>query len=130
MIIHIANVESYYGEANGLTIYEESYINLKNILINNINAGTQFENEDIMNELVILPNLIPPACPVDIHDNTIINYIDGEVIDNIIFNDIYGFEICDQFNTNMVDDDNSDNIINESIMVIVLSIMLIVISYI
>ena len=44
-----------------------------------------------------LPNLIPRACAVDIHEETEINYIDGESEDNIVFESVVGFEVCDQF---------------------------------
>ena len=96
--IQIENIESYHGEANGLTIYKESFINLQNLYINNVHAGTKLTDEDV--EQLSLPNLVPRACAVDIHDDTLISYIDGEDIDNIVFNDVYGFEICDQFNGN------------------------------
>merc|ERR1719203_148223 len=36
--IKIEDIESYHGEANGLTIYKESYVNLANIEVNNVNA--------------------------------------------------------------------------------------------
>merc|ERR1712176_1405286 len=93
--IKIENVESYLGEANGLTIYKETYINLQNILVLNVNAGTNLDQETV--DSLTLPNLVPRACPVDIHENTVIDYIDGEDVDNIIFDSIGGFEICDQF---------------------------------
>merc|ERR1712130_834939 len=96
--IKIENVESWHGEANGLTIYKESFVNLQNIIVQNVNAGTKL-NQDIVNKLT-LPNLVPRACPVDIHQNTMIDYIEGEDIDNIIFDNVIGFDICDQFGYN------------------------------
>lgn len=96
--LHIENVESWRGEANGLTIYKESYINLQNVLINNINAGTKLNENDVSN--LVLPNLIPRACAVDIHDGTVIKYLDGDDIDNIRHYNIFGFQTCDQFGAN------------------------------
>ncbi len=69
--IHIQNIESYNGEANGMTIYKESYITLENINVDYIYAGTQLNDEQI-NELSDGPNLIPRACGVDIRDNTVV----------------------------------------------------------
>jgi len=96
--IKIENVESWHGEANGLTIYKESYINLQNVLVNNIHAGTQL-NEQQVSKLT-LPNLVPRACAVDIHDDTLINFVDGEDVDNIRHSNIFGFDLCDQFGVN------------------------------
>ncbi len=59
--INIKNIESYHGEANGLTIYKGSDINVENINVNNINAGTQL-NKDIKH--IVLPNYIPRACGI------------------------------------------------------------------
>merc|ERR1711971_254055 len=39
--IKIENIESWHGEANGLTIYKESYVNLQNISVYNVNAGSK-----------------------------------------------------------------------------------------
>eukprot|EP00485_Elphidium_margaritaceum_P018336 CAMPEP_0202729440 /NCGR_PEP_ID=MMETSP1385-20130828/186133_1 /ASSEMBLY_ACC=CAM_ASM_000861 /TAXON_ID=933848 /ORGANISM="Elphidium margaritaceum" /LENGTH=1043 /DNA_ID=CAMNT_0049395701 /DNA_START=32 /DNA_END=3164 /DNA_ORIENTATION=- len=144
--IQIEDVESWHGEANGLTIYKESYIDLQSLLIRNINAGTRLDAAkvdtltlpnlvpracavDIHDRTVInygesyidlqsllirninagtrldaakvdtltLPNLVPRACAVDIHDRTVINYVSGGEVDNIVFNNVVGFDTCDQF---------------------------------
>ena len=47
--IRIENIESYHGEANGITIYKGSYINLGNIEVNNINAGTKLDADNVNN---------------------------------------------------------------------------------
>eukprot|EP00486_Rosalina_sp_Unknown_P013765 CAMPEP_0201591984 /NCGR_PEP_ID=MMETSP0190_2-20130828/190002_1 /ASSEMBLY_ACC=CAM_ASM_000263 /TAXON_ID=37353 /ORGANISM="Rosalina sp." /LENGTH=1019 /DNA_ID=CAMNT_0048050547 /DNA_START=33 /DNA_END=3093 /DNA_ORIENTATION=- len=88
--IKIENVESWHGEANGLTIYKESYINLQSVLIRNVNAGTKLDKETA--EQLVLPNLVPRACAVDIHDDTVVTFVDGEDIDNIRFENVLGYE--------------------------------------
>jgi len=104
--IRIENIESYHGEANGMTIYKESYVNLHNINVRNINAGTQL-NADSVQKLVS-PNLVPRACAVDIRPNTYVQYIDGDARDNLQFdaNEIRGFEVCDLFVSNPNDPQN------------------------
>ena len=94
--IKIENVQSYYGEANGMTIYKESYVNLGNIVVNNVNAGTQLTEQDI--DALVLPNSPPKACAVDIHDDTDIHYIDGDAVDNLFFDGINGYSVCDPLN--------------------------------
>jgi len=94
--IRIENVESWHGEANGMTIYKESYVNLAQIVVRNVSAGTRL-NQQIVDGLPALPNLVPRACPVDIHQDTVIDYLNGEAVDNIIFENVNGFENCDQF---------------------------------
>jgi len=93
--IKIENIESFHGEANGMTIYKESFVNLGNIVVNNINAGTQLNEDDV--QQIVLPNTVPRACAVDIHDDTEISYVHGESVDDLVFDGIHGFEICDQF---------------------------------
>ena len=93
--IKIENVESWHGEANGLTIYKEAYVNLQNILVRNLHAGTKLDQGFV--DGMTLPNLVPRACPVDIHENTLVDFIDGEDVDNIVFDNVVGFDICDQF---------------------------------
>ena len=103
--IKIENVESWHGEANGLTIYKESYINLQSVLIRNINAGTKLDKETA--ESLTLPNIIPRACAVDIHDDTIITFVDGEDIDNIRFENVMGYDTCQQFKD--INNNNNNN---------------------
>lgn len=93
--IHIENVESWHGEANGLTIYKESFVNLGNIQVHDIHAGTKLNDDDVSQ--LNLPNLIPRACALDIHDDTVIDYIYGQDIDHIRHKNIFGFDTCDQF---------------------------------
>merc|ERR1712154_11425 len=121
--LHIENVESFHGEANGLTFYKESYINLENVIINNINAGSKMNDESVA--ALVLPNLVPRACAVDIHDQTEINYIDGEDIDNIRINNIYGFETCDQFGIGGLSEHIEGRIYNNHVISITLGIIMI-----
>mmetsp|Transcript_61329 Transcript_61329/g.97647 ORF Transcript_61329/g.97647 Transcript_61329/m.97647 type:complete len:596 (+) Transcript_61329:1-1788(+) len=93
--LRIENVESWHGEANGLTVYKQSFINLHNVVVRNVNAGTKLDDE--MVNALTSPNLVPRACPVDIHQETQITYVDGDDVDNILFDNVNGFEVCDQF---------------------------------
>ena len=88
--IQIEGIESYNGEANGLTVYKGCDVSLENIQVDNIHAGTQLTSDDISG--LALPNLVPRACGVDIRDDTIVNIVE----DNGIINgdDIVGFETC------------------------------------
>eukprot|EP00485_Elphidium_margaritaceum_P007624 CAMPEP_0202695936 /NCGR_PEP_ID=MMETSP1385-20130828/9363_1 /ASSEMBLY_ACC=CAM_ASM_000861 /TAXON_ID=933848 /ORGANISM="Elphidium margaritaceum" /LENGTH=1002 /DNA_ID=CAMNT_0049352021 /DNA_START=118 /DNA_END=3126 /DNA_ORIENTATION=+ len=89
--IHIENVESWHGEANGLTIYKQSFIELENVMVENIFAGTKLDESEVA--ALSLPNLVPRACAVDVHDDTEVLYVD----DVLRHNNIIGFETC-QFN--------------------------------
>ena len=41
-------------------------------------------------------NLIPRACPVDIKEDTKVDYINGDSLgDNLIYDGINGYELCD-----------------------------------
>ena len=93
--IKIENIESWHGEANGLTIYKESHINLQSVLVRNVNAGTKLDKETA--EQLTLPNLVPRACAVDIHDDTVVTFVNGEGIDNIRFENVAGYDTCKQF---------------------------------
>ena len=88
--IQIENIESWHGEANGLTVYKGCDITLESIQVDNIHAGTQLNDEDI--DTLSLPNLVPRACGVDIRPDTLVEIND----DNGIVNgdDIIGFETC------------------------------------
>ena len=99
--IQIENVESWFGEANGLTVYKGCDITLENIQVDNIHAGTQLNDDDIVG--MQLPNLIPRACGVDIRPNTMVDINN----DNGIINgdDIIGFQTC-------YDDDDDDQAID------------------
>ena len=91
--IKIENIESYHGEAAGMTIYKESYINLGNVMVNNINAGTQLDDESV--KKLVSPNLVPRACALDIKGDTMVDFIDGEVLeDNLKSDGIFGFDLC------------------------------------
>ena len=127
--LHIENVESWHGEANGLTIYKESYINLQNLIINNIRAGTKFDEQSVT-KLTLL-NLVPKACAVDIHEDTLIHYINGDDTDNIISNNIIGFETCDQSGNDMNKENEILNNIHRNskhIMSIIWGIIIIIIA--
>ena len=97
--IRIHNVESLHGEANGLTVYKESYISLEHVLVRNVSAGSKLDGKKV--DELIWPNLVPRACPVDIHQLTQISYGDEEAQaeENIVFEHVVGFEVCDQFGT-------------------------------
>merc|ERR1711933_14795 len=125
--IKIEDIESYHGEANGLTIYKESYVNLANIEVNSVNAGTKLSDDDVKE--MVLPNYVPRACGLDIHDDTDIQYVEGEDIDNLIFNDIYGFEVCDPF-LKVTDDNNSHYNVNSLLHLssITVSLLLLMVS--
>ena len=43
--IQIESIESFHGEANGMTVYKECDIILENIQVNNIRAGTQLTDD-------------------------------------------------------------------------------------
>eukprot|EP01083_Nonionella_stella_P290532 988555_1 len=113
--IAIENVESFHGEANGLTIYKESYVNLQNIVVRNIRAGTQLDEEQV--QTLRLPNLVPRACPIDIHSNTQINYIDGDAKENLAFSTVDGYEVCQMFAD---DEENNRQYITALLLVFVI----------
>eukprot|EP00485_Elphidium_margaritaceum_P004154 CAMPEP_0202692848 /NCGR_PEP_ID=MMETSP1385-20130828/7126_1 /ASSEMBLY_ACC=CAM_ASM_000861 /TAXON_ID=933848 /ORGANISM="Elphidium margaritaceum" /LENGTH=982 /DNA_ID=CAMNT_0049348447 /DNA_START=45 /DNA_END=2993 /DNA_ORIENTATION=- len=126
--VAITNVESYHGEANGLTIYKECDLSLQNVQVDNIHAGTQM-SEQQLNDLQ-LPNLVPRACGVDIRPNTMVaidadsGIITGENID--------GMETCyDQLDEDMILDlglDVQDNSSKASIMIILCASILVFIA--
>eukprot|EP01084_Bolivina_argentea_P173385 300297_1 len=93
--IVIQNVESWNGEANGWAIYKQSYINVSNVVVSNIHAGTKLTQERV--DTLTLPNYVPRACAVDVHDETEIHFKDGRDVDNIRSDDVVGFDTCDQF---------------------------------
>ena len=88
--VNIDNVESYYGEANGMTIYKGCDIEIDNIQVDNIHAGSQLTDEQV--ETLNTPNLVPRACGVDIRPDTIANV--DENIGIINGENIIGFETC------------------------------------
>eukprot|EP00486_Rosalina_sp_Unknown_P001205 CAMPEP_0201565262 /NCGR_PEP_ID=MMETSP0190_2-20130828/4248_1 /ASSEMBLY_ACC=CAM_ASM_000263 /TAXON_ID=37353 /ORGANISM="Rosalina sp." /LENGTH=712 /DNA_ID=CAMNT_0047982553 /DNA_START=729 /DNA_END=2869 /DNA_ORIENTATION=- len=102
--IQIENIESYHGEANGMTVYKECDITLENIQVDNIYAGTQLIDDDI--DSLNLPNLTPRACGVDIRPNTIVNI--NEDIGIINGDNIVGFETCYDQDT-IIDEENKKN---------------------
>merc|ERR1719491_1976363 len=100
--IRIENVESLHGEANGLTVYKESYVTLENVLARNVSAGTNLDEATV--DGLRMPNMVPRACSVDIHELTEVRYGDADsdaqarkAEENIVFAHIVGFEVCDQF---------------------------------
>jgi len=95
--IQIANVESWNGEANGMTIYKGCELSVSNIVVDNIHAGTQLSALDV--QQLALPNLVPRACGVDIRADTIVNVADADgddadVVGIMNGDDISGFETC------------------------------------
>ena len=127
--IQIENIQSYHGEANGMTIYKECDITLENIQVDNIHAGTNLVDDDAIDKLD-LPNLIPRACGVDIRPNTIVNIDDDIGIIN--GDDIIGFQTCyDDDQDSIIEefvqiDDNIDNInkIQETSMIILIVVVI------
>jgi hypothetical protein len=81
--VHIENVESWHGEANGQTIYKESFVNLQNIRVSNTKAGIHLNENDV--QQIVLANYVPRACAVDIHDEADVEYVDGADVDNLVF---------------------------------------------
>jgi len=89
--IIVEDIESYNGEANGMTVYKECDLVLENVKVDNIHAGTQLDDEQV--DALESPNLIPRACGVDIRPNTLVSFNDD--VDGIINgDDIVGFETC------------------------------------
>ena len=90
--IFIENIESYHGEANGMTIYIGSDVTMQNIQVHNVNAGTKL-TQDVVDTL-IKPNLVPRACSVDIRDDAVVNFANGQYLDAISEMDVNGFDDC------------------------------------
>eukprot|EP01083_Nonionella_stella_P087970 244933_1 len=88
--ITIENIESYHGEANGMTVYKESQVTLENIQVDSVRAGTHLTHAQV--SVLQSPNLRPRACGVDIRPNTMVTINEERGIingDNII-----GFDNC------------------------------------
>ena len=88
--INIENVESYHGEANGMTVYKECDVVLENIQVDSIHAGSQLSDDEV--DGLSSPNLTPRACGVDIRPNTIVTI--NEDVGIISGEDIVGFDTC------------------------------------
>jgi len=106
----IEGIESFRGEANGLTVYKGCGVILENVTADSIRAGTRMSSEEV--DVLTLPNLIPRACGVDIRENTMVNTdVDGVGIVN--GHNIEGFDTCDAFN----DVKDADSTISEQILI-------------
>eukprot|EP01083_Nonionella_stella_P067358 178120_1 len=88
--VQIEKIDSYYGEANGFTVYKECDVVLRNINIDSVHAGTQVNDDDLIH--LDLPNLIPRACGLDIRPNTVVTMTDDESV--TIGDDISGVNTC------------------------------------
>ena len=88
--VQIENIESWHGEANGMTVYKGCDIGLSNILVDAVHAGTRLQEEEVLE--LNSPNLTPRACGVDIRPNT--NVFIDEESGIVIGGNITGFETC------------------------------------
>ena len=110
--ISIENVESWNGEAIGINVYKGCNVQMRDITVDNINAGTHL-NEEQVNQL-ILPNLVPRACAFDVHNDTQVVFVnDGDFQSNVIQNNINGYDDC--MDIGAFDDEGLDGDIDEII---------------
>ena len=92
--LQIEGIESFHGEANGLTVYKGCDVALDNVAVDVIRAGTAMTQQEV--DQLVLPNLTPRACGVDIRNDTVVTF-DGEGGPGIFSgDDIEGFETCDE----------------------------------
>lgn len=105
--IQIEGIESYHGEANGLTIYKECDVSLENIVVNKIYAGSKLTDDDIVT--LDLPNLTPRACGVDIRSDTTVT-IEDDATGIIKGDEITGFETC--YDEIPMEDEQDESILN------------------
>ena len=103
--INIQNIESFHGEAIGINIYKGCDVNINgDINIDTINAGSQLNDDDVQE--LTLPNLIPRACAINIHDDTVVTFdIDDE---DMVQNNVNGYDIDNCIN-NDIDEEDNDN---------------------
>jgi len=108
--VNVENVESYYGEANAVTIYKQCTLDLANIRVDAIHAGTKFAADPLLLDALQLPNLVPRACGVDIRfaddgqDGIVLN-VDADV-GLITGDDITGPQTCYADNDDEEDGEN------------------------
>jgi len=86
----VEHVESFHGEANGMTVYKECNLTLENVAVNHIRAGVNLEAAEV--DALTSPNLRPRACGVDIRQNTVVRVDEERGIQN--GQNIVGFERC------------------------------------
>ena len=109
--IKIENIESYNGEANGMTIYKQCDVILQNIIVDSIHAGSHLTQDQV--DLLKSPNLRPRACGVDIRPDTLVTI--NPDIGIIAGDNIIGFDTC-------YDDDDDDDAADEGNLFVLLSL--------
>merc|ERR1712228_1116391 len=62
---------------------------VKHMEVNDVRAGTKLSESDV--QAIVLPNVVPRACSLDIHAETDVD------VDNLLVDGVIGFEICDPF---------------------------------
>jgi len=96
--LYIDSIASHYGNAYGLRVFDGCKITLAgNINVNQINAGTIFEPNQIDMAFMIksLTNPLPQACGVYLYsDQDNIDYDDTTT--SIISNDVVGYRECQE----------------------------------
>ena len=95
----IDNIETYYGNCNGIALFKDSSVDFNAISVSNIIAGSQLELENLRPYQNYLPNKIPRACSVfDNNYNT--QYTIG--IDGVYANNVNGYLVCNEEDNNLI----------------------------
>merc|ERR1712154_446673 len=91
--VNINNLETHYGFATGVALFKDSNVQFdRDIVIDNIVAGSKMEMEYLKPQQNYLPNKIPIACSV-FNNNYNTQYI-MDNIDNIKATNMGGYLIC------------------------------------
>ncbi len=83
-------MDSFHGEANGMTVYKACEVVLENVRVDQIRAGSHLTHAQVNG--LSSPDLVPRACGVDIRPNT--NVWINQDMGIVKGNDISGFDTC------------------------------------
>merc|ERR1712129_589271 len=87
----IENVQSLNGEAVAINVYKQCDLQIGDVIVNNVNAGTQLDAQQV--DALTLPNLVPRACALNVHNDTTIRFVD-DFVTNVRTNGVIGYDDC------------------------------------